>query len=487
MDQEKAILLGTEDERPARVALKLPSLKDVLLVFVGIGFFTQFAPGLRLLLIGKGSDSKKIEWQACGDWAPTGYECARFEVPFDYTKLEHQGHFSLPMARIKANTSSSLKPVFINPGGPGGSGVNAIMRFGKTIYDLFEGQRDVVSFDPRGINGSLPNMSCYSSQAARLAALASDGGLLRSAPDSVARTVEASKVRARGCETISSDIGPHINTPNAARDMLEMNKAMGHEKLDYWGFSYGTLLGMTFAMLFPDSVGSFVLDGVVALDDYYSGAWNSNLVNTDEVLEHFYASCAAHPNNCDLAKHITSDQKETLSQQIRKSVDDLLVRIKAQPMAAWNKETQSGGLVDYTLLKTAIFSALYKPASWPKMATQLVQILKGDPDELFSEYWQGRGILAEEGGMATLCGDASNATLGQDVAGLTQHLLEVEQQSLFSGEYWAKIPARCAYYPYQANTQQPILAKNTKVGRDILFVSNSFDPVTYVAPYQMTR
>jgi pimeloyl-ACP methyl ester carboxylesterase len=66
----------------------------------------------------------------------------------------------------------------------------------------------------------------------------------------------------------------------------------GKEVLQYWGFSYGTHLGLTFAAMFPNRVRRLVLDGVVDPVDYSGGLWYDNLVDTEKDMHTFYSNCA---------------------------------------------------------------------------------------------------------------------------------------------------------------------------------------------------
>ena len=69
--------------------------------------------------------------------------------------------------------------------------------------------------------------------------------------------------RRAACEQNSGLLADHVTTIETAQDIDVLRAVMGDDKLDYFGFSYGTLLGTTYAALFPDKVDRFVLDGAV--------------------------------------------------------------------------------------------------------------------------------------------------------------------------------------------------------------------------------
>ena len=69
------------------------------------------------------------------------------------------------------------------------------------------------------------------------------------------------------CEQAMNETGilPFLSTASHARDMLEILEKTGHDKLRYWGVSYGTVLGGVFAGLFPERVERLVSDGKIIL------------------------------------------------------------------------------------------------------------------------------------------------------------------------------------------------------------------------------
>jgi pimeloyl-ACP methyl ester carboxylesterase len=130
----------------------------------------------------------------------------------------------------------------------------------------------MVSFDPRGIGFSTPGVSFYDVPLERL--LFGYGTLDVTDQDPTIDQLSHKLAKIRNKNDVAklraADVLPFIHTDHTARDMLSIVEAHGREKLQYWGFSYGTILGNTFASMFPDKIERMVVDGVVDADDYYA-------------------------------------------------------------------------------------------------------------------------------------------------------------------------------------------------------------------------
>lgn len=222
------------------------------------------------------------------------YKCARLELPMDWlapdNSTEDDRTVAIAMIKLPAavptNDSSYAGPVFFNPGGPGGSGVEALLGMGPYLQSRIDkpGQKhyDIISFDPRGVGFTTPTVNCYVNDglARSIAELESRqtfqmrSGLYDPLPYSLALA------RAFGQRCEGQDVLPYVGTPSVARDMVAMvDKIAAKEerrtealpRIKYLGFSYGTVLGNAFASLFPGRVGRLVLDGVSNANDYTTG------------------------------------------------------------------------------------------------------------------------------------------------------------------------------------------------------------------------
>lgn len=111
---------------------------------------------------------EKISWEPCGDVSGRPVECSNVTVPMDQFDLDNSGNktFFIPLIRLRGGENASQN-ILLNPGGPGGSGIEFMFRRGKTLYDIIGDGFHLLSFDPRGINSSSPQASCYPTEEAR--------------------------------------------------------------------------------------------------------------------------------------------------------------------------------------------------------------------------------------------------------------------------------------------------------------------------------
>jgi hypothetical protein len=208
--------------------------------------------------------SRELDWHSCYD---DQFDCARVDLPMDWLEPSEDHRIILAVIRLRAdvepNSLDYKGPVFFNPGGPGGSGVWAMLDRGRRIQAITGRNHDIITFDPRGIGGSLPRVDCWRSAEKQRIWDLQDLGIVDAYPgivnDAFIRAGAYSQVCQQAME--GSQLLNHISTPSHARDMLELLRLTGHDKLRFWGFSYGTILGGYFAALYPDKVERLVSDG----------------------------------------------------------------------------------------------------------------------------------------------------------------------------------------------------------------------------------
>ena len=189
-------------------------------------------------------------WEPCFE----ALECAAVAVPLDHGKPDGA---SIDIHLLKVPASGDrVGSIFVNPGGPGASGIDFVLN-GFRLDAETSARYDVIGFDPRGVGASSP-VSCQLDR--------SQGPLPDFSPDNVeeeAALDEAAEDFARSCQELDGALLPHLGTSSVARDLDLLRQAVGDEQLHYFGFSYGTLIGVVYADLFPQRVGHLVLDGVV--------------------------------------------------------------------------------------------------------------------------------------------------------------------------------------------------------------------------------
>lgn len=193
-----------------------------------------------------------LAWQPCG-----ANECAQLSVPVDYHD-PNSATIELELLRVRAS-GDPVGSLVVNPGGPGGSGVEYAGYASMVFTGRLLSSYDIVGFDPRGVASSAP-VVCLEDSAMDRFIDATTGRIDQPDPD-LASLIEEF---VQGCQDNAGALAPHVSTVEAARDMDILRSALGEEQLDYYGASYGTFLGTTYANLYPDRVGNFVLDAGVA-------------------------------------------------------------------------------------------------------------------------------------------------------------------------------------------------------------------------------
>lgn len=208
--------------------------------------------------------------------------------------------------------------VLLNPGGPGGSGITYLNDFGLEFSNASDtiGQigpnYDLIAFEPRGVGFSIPSANCTNNTSPSAGGVGKrfdqpNGPFLDLASAGGDIGDQLAKVKGEQCQKMiggPAGAGQHMSTATVARDMVSITDAFAatpdgvkvkNPKLtNYHGTSYGTFLGQTFASMFPERVGRFVLQGVVDPDDQVSGISLTGLQSTDEVC-----ICLFHPPPLD--------------------------------------------------------------------------------------------------------------------------------------------------------------------------------------------
>ena len=214
--------------------------------------------------------NQDLTWTNCTDNATgTAFKCATVTVPLDYDNPQGKT-ITVALKKLPATTPSPRGSVFLNPGGPGVSGISAI-EYQAELYktgDLSEvlANYDVIGFDPRGVGQSTP-ITCWSPEGVQaiLAGQTEAPSPSLSTPGSAADIVAQGSREAAVCQKYTEvpEILDHMDTRSVARDMDVMRALVGDKDLNYLGTSYGTYLGAAYTELFPDNIGRVVLDSAM--------------------------------------------------------------------------------------------------------------------------------------------------------------------------------------------------------------------------------
>ncbi|KAJ7456893.1 hypothetical protein FB451DRAFT_597797 [Mycena latifolia] len=237
-----------------------------------------FANPIKLLAVATGLQvlaNAEFQWtklHATNDlsWTPcySGLECSLLAVLLDYSSPA-AGKASISIARYPAKCKKSVYrgPILLNPGGPGGSGVDYVIAAGADIASFIGDEYALVGFDPRGVSYSTPSISFFKTAAER--ALWSPPSMntvyssLNESADAIAQQWARAQLLGELAESRNKGYLQHMATDNIARDMLRITEAFGFEKLQYWGISYGSVLGSTFTSMFRTRLAALWSMGVV--------------------------------------------------------------------------------------------------------------------------------------------------------------------------------------------------------------------------------
>jgi pimeloyl-ACP methyl ester carboxylesterase len=325
-------------------------------------------------------ESQSISWGSCADFdAPEGsttdgFECGFLRVPLDYDDLD-AGSVRVAVNRRPARSDDRLGALVVNPGGPGGSGVDF------AFFDTFVASApvveryDLVGFDPRGVSRS-EGVDCL--EDAQLDTyLAAD-----STPDSPAEVRGYRALReamANGCA--DDPVAAQMGTETVARDLDVLRAVLGEQRLDFLGKSYGTFLGAVYAQLFPERVGRFVLDGGVTPDLAATpgDAAVEQLAGVQIALKAFVADCLPR-DDCPLTGRIDSGVEQVVRMIRRLDVAPLPTDDEERPL------TQS-------LAVYGIVGPLSQGREgWDLLRTGLIDAFDGNGDTLLvlADLYTGR-------------------------------------------------------------------------------------------------
>lgn len=405
---------------------------------------------------------QQLEWQPCGGDS----ECARLLVPVDYADPDG-ATLELSLLRVPAR-GDRVGSLVVDPGGPGASGTDYAAAGSFVVSDAVLDNFDLVGFDPRGVGASAP-VECGTD--AQIDALIDADGT----PDTPAeetRLDTLSREFISACRAPVEGLLDHMSTADAARDMDVLRAALGQQRLDYLGVSYGTHLGATYAALFPERVGRFVLDGPLPAELTAEEVTLEQGRGFEDAIRRFAADCL-NQVDCPLGPESVGVDGAMAA------LASLLGGLEANPAPT--------GTVDRPLTEGAatyaVLMMMYSPDSdWPRLREALSALRSGDGtalQSLLDERMRRRpdgtyGDNSTEAFYAVSCTDRP-VSGGLDAA---RQLSKDWQATLpLLGEYlaWGNLP--CAAWSH--GTVPPVLP--TTPLPPMLVVATTHDPATPLA------
>ena len=401
---------------------------------------------------------QKVKWTNCG-----AADCATIVAPLDYSDPEG-GTIDLAISRVKA-TGDRIGSLFVNPGGPGGSAVDYAKAADYIVSPAVREFFDIVGLDPRGVAFSDPVECLTDAQLDELGA--ADG-----TPDSAAeeqRVVELSALPGEGCAKKSDPRFAHVGTVDAARDLDLARALVKDETLTYLGKSYGTMLGATYAELFPDRVGRMVLDGVLPASLDLVEVTKGQADAFEVAVLDFARDCLTH-SDCPFS----GSPDDAVTQ-----LQDWLASLDADPIPGTDRD------LNEPLAAYAVLANLYFPGyDYPRLRSALAAAIeRDDPKQMFdildariSRGPDGRYLdNSTEAFYAVTCLDRPFTGTVDDVRALAEEW-KATAPTFGPALAWGLLP--CKDWPASSDRVTQTVAEGSN---PILVVSTRKDPAT---PYQ---
>jgi pimeloyl-ACP methyl ester carboxylesterase len=446
--------------RPRVLAVALAALSVTV---VGM----PVASGPRMPATARAQAPRAIAWAACG----AKLECARVRVPLDWRRPGGRTISLAVIRHLAGNPAQRLGSLFFNPGGPGDSGVQAVKERGAGLDALTGGRLDVVSWDVRGSGGSSP-VSCFATagQRARFWQNLPVPSTRREERRYLAKTV----AYARRCGARDGRLLRHISTADTVRDLDHLRRLTGDAQLTFLGESYGTMIGQTYANIYPSRVRAMALDGPsdpVAAAAGMASVLADGLGDTDRVFGAFMARCqAAGPRSCALARY----------GPVAPRVDGLLRRLRRGPIPA--PHAKPPGRLTYGETLTALkLSALGHPELWPQAASLIDAAARGDGSgvkSIAASAVSGQFRAAFEQGAALVCADSPAR---QSARAWPRVVRQLEGVSRIGGRVFGWLQgAPCASWPVNS-ADRYTGPWNAATPNPVLIVGTTLDPNTPIA------
>nr|AIG55645.1 secreted protein [Thraustotheca clavata] len=416
-----------------------------------------------------------FHWGPCKGQIDLRYECGALTVPLNHLNPNNSATIDIAVQRYRSSSPNPLGTILLNPGGPGGPGTVLAQ---PAFIALTGGEYHVLGFDPRGI-GKSKAIRCSKdeftawkeTQLLRHVDLPFERNLSTSEFEALASNYEPLVER---CKHYEGDYLKYLSTAFVARDMDLIREALKQDLMHYMGFSYGTVLGATYANMFPHRVGRFIIDSVVDATKYTGsipGFWSSCIDNMDDVFDGFAFECeSAGPLLCPLAEGSTP--RPYLAHKLKLFLDQ--VELKPLIVQGGNDLVR----ITSSAIRGQIFQALYSPTSWPVLAYSLSQMMNGTyeaPSTADVCPIDGAGRDMSLGGLPYMGndGELESNTLENWVDGFhhaknsSAYLGGVWIANLVFTKFWSTTPIERFTGPW-----------NHTFSNKVLILSNVHDPVT---------
>lgn len=432
-----------------------------------------------------GAHAQSLNWEPCYTYIDNdSIQCAELTVPLNY-QSDESNTINIPVIRwLAANRQDRLGTLFVNPGGPGVSGIEFVANFGSDIYSPeVHKYYDIISFDPRGTSGE-NSLSCLESYSQYYDVTAGPAFPVTDL-DVEHKLIQDEKINAL-CAQNAGAILDHMSTADVARDIEALRIAIDEETISYLGFSYGTFLGITYSTLFPNRVDKMILDSVVAPGIWTVGEGHEGhripvasrlrtAQGSEDTLNQFFQLCDA-----------AGDQLCSFSSNSRYRFN----AIKRYLLSLYQEDNfYNTQLPPYDDFIASTLSFLYESSEWSQLADYLTQVeilieeaQQTPPDTEKPDIKKKRGasngstLIPQtiEAIPGVTCADTDNPS---DLSQWIQVGFEEKMRYPTFGSLWHWEDSICASWPGSKDSRFPgpfsISTKNKT-----LIINNRYDPAT---------
>ena len=420
--------------------------------------------------------SQKVEWYDCVATAGveksadrTGFQCAKVTVPLDYSQPDGQT-IEIAMKKHLATGSVRQGTLFMNPGGPGGSGVDNVGAMATTTFAGVQKAYDIIGFDPRGVGSSTAITCSTDAEAKAMEGVSPVDGA--GAPVAFEKRAAVMSERFKQLEadcasrTKPTELLDHVDTVSVARDLDVLRALSGDQKLNYTGFSYGTYLGATYAELFPANTGRLVLDGALDPSLSYSERRQGQALGFERALRNYVAWCQSG-QSCPL----TGDTDAGVKQ-----IGDVFTSANQSPVPSSDPNRPVTG----EEMKRIVGFVLYFPeSSWSAVSEALGQVINEHDASAFRAMADQIAAQPQVNAGANIGINCLDYRVEGDMATWTAQSKELERIAPRFATVTEAGDLGCQAWGHTGT--QPSKALHAKGAAPILVIGTTGDPAT---PYE---
>ncbi|KAH7345035.1 TAP-like protein-domain-containing protein [Rhizoctonia solani] len=356
-----------------------------------------------------------VEWYQCPNITDLLIECGTIVVPLDYSD-PNAGTATIALGKYKAQVSPKKGTVFLGAGGPGDLGQLLAIDAGEFFSTMRVGtDYDIIGFDSRGMGSTTPTVTCFKSREEKDTFYRNTVFELGyTQPPNVNKdpfarfdlvqqyrqAISMFETQAKLCTLNMPDGGAslkYMGTSTVARDIEYMSRVItgADTPINYYGGSYGSILGSYLVNMFPERVGRVVIDGVadpISWTTKHSYEWIDGWLNQTEAdYDWFLRACIqAGPTKCALATE--NNTVEGLKTVIETFLNQLYYHPLASPNSTMPAYLTSGAA------RSSLFLGIMRPRTWPTIAENLKKAMNGDPTAIMNDLVPNQSRLVADKG-----------------------------------------------------------------------------------------